>query len=43
MFKILAEEEDRGVEGNPLIMTLVNEMANRLFTVCSIFRENPYI
>lgn len=28
---------------NKVITALVTEMANRLFTVCAIYQENPYV
>ena len=28
---------------NKVIDVLVTEMANRLFTVCAIYNENPYV
>lgn len=28
---------------NKVISVLVTEMANRLFTVCAIYQENPYV
>ena len=54
LFKIFNEEYPREegvsyehrVDNNShkrVISTLITEMANRLFTVCAIFVENPYI
>ena len=49
MFKIIQDEIDRGnaketvVADNDTLSELATEMANRLFTVCAVFREYPYI
>jgi hypothetical protein len=40
-FKI-ADESDRGVE-TPVIQKILDELAHRLFTVCAIFMEYPYV
>lgn len=31
------------IQENPTINVLITEMANRLFTVCAIFYEYPYV
>ena len=49
MFKIIQDEMDRGgvrdtvVADNDILAELCTEMANRLFTVCAVFRDYPYI
>ena len=49
MFKIIQDEMDRGgvretvVADNDILAELCTEMSNRLFTVCAIFRDYPYI
>lgn len=39
MFKLC---DDEGID-HPLIEAVLNELAHRLFTVCAIFIEFPYI
>jgi len=41
MYK-LVDENPKGVE-HPLMENLLNELAHRLFTVCAIFIEYPYV
>jgi hypothetical protein len=53
MFKLISDEEERSggdgkptvslIHENPTLSTHVTEMANRLFTVCAVHREYPYI
>lgn len=51
MFKMIADIEDGGnnadtdqlLMDNDVLRTLVTEMANKLFTVCTVYCENPYI
>ena len=46
MFSMMARDEENGiesVESNPTIKFMVANAAKRLFTVCSIFTEFPYI
>jgi hypothetical protein len=38
IFKLVEEKKD-----SPIIQRVLDEMCNRLFTVCSVFMENPYI
>lgn len=40
VFKL--SEERRGIE-TPVIQKALDEMCHRLFTVCSVFMENPYV
>ena len=40
-FKIL-DQDPKGVE-NPHIQKVLDELAHRLFTVCAIFMEYPYV
>jgi len=41
VFKIV-DENDRGVD-MPIIKSILDELAHRLFTVCAIFMEFPYV
>lgn len=41
LFKLIEDGGDP--RDNPVVQRLVTEMANRLFTVCTVFTENPYI
>jgi len=54
MFKLMCDESPGGlntthisrandISKNKVIDVLVTEMANRLFTVCAIYNENPYV
>lgn len=40
IFKII--DEDKGID-HPHIQNILNEIAHRLFTVCAIFMEFPYV
>ena len=37
------ERQSSSVIENEVLMTLIHELANRLFTVCAIHMEYPYI
>jgi hypothetical protein len=52
LFKIISDEAPNNLEpdqildlisSNKVIDMFVTEMANRLFTVCAIFHEFPYV
>jgi len=54
MFKLMCDESPgelntthisraNDISKNKVIDVLVTEMANRLFTVCAIYNENPYV
>lgn len=52
LFKLMADDAPSDltssqifsiISENPTINTLITEMANRLFTVCAIFHEYPYV
>lgn len=52
LFKIISDEAPYTLEPeeifeiisqNKVIDMFVTEMANKLFTVCAIFHENPYV
>lgn len=53
IFKIMSDESPgndtsrisraNDIGKNKVINVLVTEMANRLFTVCAIYQENPYV
>jgi hypothetical protein len=49
MFRMVKEDMDRGrspetiIEQNEVLAELCNHLANRLFTVCAVFRDFPYI
>ena len=38
-----AVELPRSITSNTVLMTIINELANRLFTVCAIHMEYPYV
>jgi len=39
----MAPDGQSPLANNEVIMTLIHELANRLFTVCAIHMERPYI
>ena len=49
MFRMVTEGDSGGMSKskntskNPTVDMLITEMSNRLFTVCAIYNENPYI
>lgn len=49
MFRIIKDDLDKGrtrdnvVEQNDILAQMCMQMANRLFTVCAVFRECPHI
>ena len=52
LFRMVSEGGTGGGEGmsksknaskNPTVDLLINEMSNKLFTVCAIYNEHPYI
>ena len=49
MFRIIRDEMDRGrsqeavIESSDALAELCTQLANRLFTVCAVFREYPHI
>lgn len=38
----LVDENDKGVD-MPILKNILDELAHRLFTVCAIFMEFPYV
>ena len=39
----MKENLPSSITGNKVIMTIIEELANRLFTVCAIHMEYPYV
>jgi hypothetical protein len=49
MFRLMKEDIDKGktkenvVESNDVLAEMCMQMANRLFTVCTVFRDYPLV
>ena len=39
----MKEKLPSSITGNTVLMTIIEELANRLFTVCAIHMEYPYV
>jgi len=49
MFRVIKDEMDKGrskdqvIESSDVLAEFCMQLANRLFTVCAVFREYPHI